>query len=124
MKWKEINLPALTTNLSTAPAQPLTRNGWPTWTQATTDFVSAWLYPTGNLCVASTAELSTGHAQVYVDFERRATEGATYRYYRFAYAQTADGRVFQSGPIKDLEYGHHRWDKPSWLASPLTAPSS
>lgn len=124
MKWKEINLPALTTNLSTAPAQPLTRDACPTWMQATTDFVAGWLYPTGSLPATSTAVLSTGHAQAYVDFERRATEGAPYRYYRFAYAEIADSRVFQSSPIKDIEYGHHRWTRPSWLVSHLMAPST
>lgn len=124
MRWNEINLPVLTTNLSTAPAQPLSRDGWPTWAQGTTDFVAGWLYPIGSSRAASTAELSTGCAQAYVDFERNASIGPPFRYYRYAYATVLDGRTFQFGPIKDVEYGHHRWGRPPGLLPPLTTPST
>lgn len=124
MKWKEINLPGLTTSLSTAEAQPLSHTGWPTWAQKSTEFSAAWLYPTGASPATSTAALSTGHAEAYVDFERMAAEAPALRYYRYAYAKVEDGRTFQYGPIKDLEYERHRALRPPWLASPSTSPST
>jgi hypothetical protein len=39
------------------------------------------------------------------------------RYYRYLYAGTEDGRMFQSEPLKNLEYGHHRDHRPIWFAS-------
>lgn len=122
MRWNEIILPALATNLSTAPAQPLPRYSWPKWTQGATDFVAGWFYPTGASPVTSTAALSTGHAQAYVDFERMAAEAPPLRYYRYAYAKVEDGRTFQYGPIKNLEYERQRALRPPWLTSPSNHP--
>jgi hypothetical protein len=124
MRWKEINLPGLTTDVPTADAQPLSRAGWPTWVRESTDFVAGWLCPTGSSRAASTAVLSTGCAQAYIDFERIAPVGPPLRYNRYVYAQLSDGRTFQFGPIKDVEYGHHRWGRPRWLVSSLATQGS
>ena len=120
MKWKEINLPALTTDLSTAQAQPLPRDTWPSWARTKADFSGAWFFPVAGSFVASTTALSTGNVQVYVDFERTASETPPLRYYRCLYAKVMDGRVFQAGPFKNLEYERHRDQRPSWLSSSTT----
>jgi len=39
------------------------------------------------------------------------------RYYRFLYAKMDDGRVFQAGPFKELEYERHRDERPPWFSS-------
>lgn len=122
IKWKQVDLPALTVNRSTTPNQPLFREEWPPWAQVQPQFSAGWLYPVGGAAAPSTAALSTGNVQAYVDFERATSTSATLRYYRYLYACTKDGRIFQSQPFKDLEYGHHRSVRPTWFAS--TAPST
>lgn len=122
INWKQVDLPALTASRSTAPNQSLFREEWPSWTQAQPQFSAGWLFPMGGAAAPSTAELSTGNVQAYVDFERVTSTSSTLRYYRYLYARTEDGRTFQSQPLKDLEYGHHRNLRPAWFSS--TAPST
>ena len=120
MKWKEINLPALHTILSTGQAQPLSPEAWPGWARTTPGFSAAWLYPVGGPLATATGTLSTGNVQAYIDIERNAPVPPPLRYYRYLYVEMTDGRVFQAGPIKDLEYERRREERPPWLASYLT----
>ena len=117
IKWKQLDLPALTASRSTEPNQSLFREEWPLWAQRQQEFSASWLYPMGGQTAKSTATLSTANVQAYVDFERIASAPPPRRYYRYLYARTEDGRIFQSQPLKNLEYGHHRESRPAWLAS-------
>jgi len=117
MNWKEISLPAFKNALSTQEAQPLARDQWPGWAQAAPDFAAAWYTPLDAPVNTSSGTLSTGSAQAYIDMERTASKPPTLRYYRFVYCQMIDGRVFQAGPFKELEYERHRDERPPWLAS-------
>lgn len=123
MDWKEIPLPALDGILSTGEAQRLDREAWPSWARATPAFSGAWLTWVGGPLATSTGSLSTENVQAHVDFERQAEDPAPLRYYRYLYVKMNDGRVFQAGPFKDLEYNRHREERPSWLA-PYVEPST
>ena len=122
MRWKQIDLPALTTSRSTEENQSLLREEWPSWAQTQQQFSAGWLYPMPGADAPSTAVLSTGYVEAYVDFERVTSSSSPLRYYRYLYARIEDGRMFQSGPLKNLEYGHHRNTRPTSFAS--TAPST
>jgi len=39
------------------------------------------------------------------------------KYDRYVFVRMVDGRVFQAGPYKDLDYGHHLRARPSWTRS-------
>jgi len=123
MKWKKTCVPALETVLSTGQAQPLAPDAWPLWTRRKPDFSGAWYTYVGGPLATSTGTLSTGNVQAYIDIERKASQPPPLRYDRYLYAKVHDGRVFQAGPIKDVEYGHHREQRPSWLA-PCIPPST
>jgi hypothetical protein len=116
-EWKEIQLPALQNLLSTHEAQPLAREQWPEWTRATPDFVAAWYTPLDAPLATSSGTLSSGHAQASIDMERTDSKPPLLRYYRYVYCKMVDGRIFQAGPFKDLEYERHRNERPPWLAS-------
>ncbi len=124
MNWKEIPLPALDAILSTGEAQPLDPEAWPSWARTTPSFSGAWLTWVGGALATSTGALSTKNAQAHVDLERKAEDPAPLRYYRYLYVKMADGRVFQAGPFKDLEYDRHREQRPSWLAPYITPSTS
>ena len=116
MNWKEIDAPALGCILSTGEAQPMPRDAWPAWARTAPEFSGAWLYPVLSPPAGSTGALSTEHLNAYIDLERQADGGgAPLRYYRYFYARMADGRVFQAGPFKDLDYERHRDARPPWL---------
>lgn len=120
MNWKEIGVPALKSILSTGQAQPLLRDAWPAWARAAPGFAGAWLYPVLAPLATSAGSLSTEQIHAYIDIERRAPEPPSLRYYRYLYVKMTDGRVFQAGPFKDLEYERHREERPPWLGSYLT----
>lgn len=124
MKWKEIRVPALETTLSTGRYQPLAREDWQEWAQKKADYSGAWLSYVGGPLAMSTGTLSTGNVQAYIDMERRDRRPPSLRYYRYPCAKTIDGRVFQYGPIKDLEYKRHREQRPPCLASYITTSTS
>jgi hypothetical protein len=124
MNWKEIPLPALETLLSTGEAQPLAHQMWPAWARTAPRFSGAWFSYVGGSPVISTGNLSTGNIHAYVDIERGASEPPTFRYYRYVYVKMMDGRVFQAGPFKDLEYERCREHRPSWLASQVSTSTS
>ena len=61
--------------------------------------------------------LSSGDAWAHLDMERQDQRSPSHRYYRHVLSRTIDGRVFQLGPFKDLEYERHRDERPFWLGS-------
>lgn len=124
MNWKEVPLPALETLLSTGEAQPLQPETWPVWARTTPGFSGAWFSYVDGVPATSTGTLSTGNVHGYVDIERTATQSPTLRYYRFLYVKMTDGRVFQAGPLKGLEYDRHREARPAWLASYVSTSTS
>ena len=112
-KWLEIDMPVLEKLLSTGKAQHLSREQWPKSIRSNPDFTAMWLTPMLDPLADSTGSLSTGRLHSYVDAERVATKGSPLCYYRFYIATTIDGRVFQlSEPDRDVEYGHHRDERP------------
>jgi hypothetical protein len=116
MEWKEIGLPALNNLLSTGAAQPLVRELWPTWAQNAPGFAGAWFTPLDAPPNTSTESLATGGAQAFVEMERvEPASTAPLRYYGYFYCQMTDGRTFQLGPIKELEYERHRTERPDFL---------
>jgi hypothetical protein len=73
--------------------------------------------------VAPTSHLSTSNVIAKVEYERISTSGDPLRYYRYLYAEMVDGRVFQAGPFKNLEYERHRNERPPWLKAYTTESS-
>jgi len=91
---------------------------WPTWAEATSAFAAAWFTSLDAPLNTSTGELAVSRAQASVDMERIEPGSATpFVYYGYFYCQMTDGRTFQYGPVKDLEYERHRVEHPPWLAS-------
>jgi hypothetical protein len=114
-KWNPISLPVLNNLLSTGQLQELPRGQWPQWTQKTPDFFTVWITPLDAPRSSSSGALSSGFAQAEILMERRDPDPPTHRYYRFINCQLADGRIFQGGPSKDIDFGHHLNARPAWL---------
>jgi hypothetical protein len=117
LRWREVGLPALQTALSsgyTYHVPPALRPGWAQQLKAVT---GAWMYYYGARSAASTDSLSTGLATAHLDVEREDPNDAELlKYDRYFYVRMADGRVYQAGPWKSLDYGHHLRRRPQCLA--------
>ena len=112
--WKEVGMEALTTALSSGATTPVAPELLPDWIDDMPGFTGAWLYYGGGAPALSTESLSTLDAQASMDVERR--DGELLKFYRYYYMLMEDGRVFQFGPVKDMEYGHHLKEQPDWIA--------
>src|SRR5215510_11824150 len=105
MNWKVVTFPALQDALSTGEAQ------------AHLGFSGAWYSYVGGPLAASSGDLSTAHVQASVDMERTDSTPPPRRYYRYLYAKMPDGRVFQAGFFKELDYERRRDERPPWFDS-------
>ena len=45
--------------------------------------------------------------ELHMIVERQHEEAPHFRYDQHLFVKMADGRVFQTGPYKDIEFGHH-----------------
>lgn len=117
MKWTEIDVIPTVTSASTEPLQPLHGNDWPLWAKTQPEFSAAWITQMDGLVAATTSELSTSSGVAYIDYERRAAAEPYLRYYRYVIAILLDGRIMQSSPLKNVEYGHHHNYRPAMFSS-------
>jgi len=113
--WKEVDLPVLEAALSTGRIKELTRDEMPGWTRSVPAVSAAWLYYEGGSPLDSTGSLSTEDFHARIDIERQYPVSPRLRYDHYLFVKMADDRVFQLGPDKDVEYGHHHEVRPDWL---------
>ena len=114
-KWKEVGTSALDKAISTDHAQRLSNEDMPTWTRTSQAITAALLFPEARPPLDSTGALSTEgvHGQILV--ERQYLQSPRFRYDMYLLARINDGRVFQLGPYKNVEFGHHHDQRPDWL---------
>lgn len=114
-KWREVGLPAFSTALSSGQTYFVPPELRPGWARALPTMSGAWLHFVGGQPPASTGSLSTQVAQARMDTERfDPTQTGLLKYDRYYYVRMQDGRIFQLGPFKELEYGHHLMERPDW----------
>lgn len=113
--WKEVDRAVLESALSTGDAHPRAREAWPPWAREAKTVTGVWLFTERPEGVASTQTLSTGHIHGRLLVERNHKGGRPFRYDQYFLVQVVGGRVFQLGPDKDIEFGHHQDGRPDWL---------
>ena len=117
LRWREVNLPALNAALSSGATVFLPPELRPPWMQQLPTVTGAWIYYEGGETAASTSSLSTNAAHARVDMERFDPASTDLlKYDRYYFVRTRDDRVFQLGPFKNVEYGHHLRERPPWVA--------
>src|SRR5207249_11958347 len=103
---------------------PLSRHQGSSWMQNEPPVTGAWLDYQGGDPLGSTSLLSTGltHASMLVERTHPTAPIAhRVRYDRYLLARMSDGRTFQAGPDKDVQFDspnelrHHLPSRPSWL---------
>jgi len=115
IKWKEVSFSTLQKVQSTGLLKPIPSECLPTWAQELETVNGAWLSYYGGQQTASTGSLSTSAVNARVDLERiDPTDTGLFKYYQYFYIKMNDGRVFQAGPFKDVDYGHHLRKRPEW----------
>ena len=123
LKWREVELPALEAAFSSGQTYFVPPELRPEWMQQVKVVSAAWLYFEGGPAAPSTASLSPQSAQVRVDVERiDSADPGLLKYDRYYFVKMCDGRVFQWGPVKDVEYGHHLRTRPSWITQYISPP--
>jgi hypothetical protein len=118
-KWHEmVSVSGWDSVRSTERDQPLPRDLWPSWMPQ--KFSGAWRTALSTTLCLTTGMLSTGNAWAYLLVERQHPQGprsSAYRYDGHVIGKVMDGRMFQLGPFKDVECGHHHPARPIMLPS-------
>jgi hypothetical protein len=115
LKWREVDFPALQSALSSGHTYFVPPELRPPWAQELPTVKGAWLHYVGGQLAGSTGSLNTQAANARLDTERLdPASPELLKYDRYYLTQMSDGRVFQLGPFKDLDYGHHLRERPAW----------
>jgi hypothetical protein len=113
--WNEVDLSVLNEALSTGRMSALTREQMPPWARSAPSVTGAWFAYHGGEPLGSTTDLSTGVAHAHMIVERHHQRAPHFRYDQHLFVKMADGRIFQAGPYKDVDFGHHHESRPDWL---------
>ncbi len=121
--WTPVELPVLTTIQLTTEARELSRANWPEWATRSTQFSRILVYLDRPGSEPQAASASTGVLTALLT-ERIDPKDApqVFNYNLYLIAQTTDGRLFQSPPIRPSDPGHHSSSPSTWfdeLGSPL-----
>ena len=116
LRWREVDFPALSSVHSSGQTCFLEHQDRPEWARKVLNMGGAWVFYLGGQLATSTASLSTALAVAWMDTERvHLTDLGLLKYDRYFFVRMNDGRTFQRGPFKDLDYGHHLRKRPRCL---------
>ena len=109
-----MNLPILKQIRSSTDARELSRAHWPSWTQGTTQFARILAF--SQLANVSSTLPSTGYVAVLLT-ERIDPEDAPkiHNYNFYLIAETTNGDLFQSPPIRPTNPSHHSSSPSTWF---------
>lgn len=118
--WKAVDLPALREIGLSTDVRELSRENWPGWAAASTQFSRILIYSNAAL---RTTSPSTG-VIVTLLTERIDSKDwpQIYNYNAYLVAETETGQLFQSKPIKPSDPKHRSSEPSTWfdgLGSPL-----
>ena len=113
--WREVTNDALAQVRSTGQVYPFAAGDVGGWIGESSHVSGVWISSTSLAPLGSTSDLSTSAPTGRMLTERSHETGARRRYDRYLLVQMVDGRVFQAGPYKNVDFGHHHDDRPDWL---------
>ena len=115
LQWREVDVPALNQALSSGQTYYVPPELMPDWAQGLKTVSGVWLHYHRGQPAGSTVSLSTSQAQARLDIERfDPTDAGLLKYDRYYFIKMVDQRVFQIGPFKNVDYGHHLRERPRW----------
>lgn len=121
--WTQIELPVLRTLQLTTDARELSRANWPGWAAESTQFNRILAYSRHADSNQHSTSPSAGILAALMT-ERIDLKDAPriFNYNIYLIAETTDGRLFQSPPIRPIDPVHHSSSPSTWfvgLGSPL-----
>ena len=122
-KWRQVSAEAFREARSSGQTVQLDPAQLPVWATKVPEIQAVWARPflePRSIPSTGTSTPVTGS----FDVERRGKQpGDPLKYDRYYYICMHDGSVWQSGPYKDLDYGHHLAERPAFLNHYPSPPS-
>lgn len=121
--WKPIDLPVLKAIQGSMDVYELSRQNWPSWAAASTEFSRILMYSSNAL--PSAASLSSSTTVIATLLTERIDPKdwpQIYNYNFYLVAETTTGKFFQSSPIIPSDPKHRSSSPSTWfstLGSPL-----
>lgn len=114
--WKQVEFPAVQPIIGSNQTFRLELPRWPPWAQHSTQMQRLWVYcPDEENAIAVPGSTATVLARILSERHDAKDEPRPYNYNFYLFAQTTDGRLFQSPPIRTSLPPHHSSEPPAWL---------
>lgn len=114
-RWKPVSAEAFRTERTSGQTTRLPVNELPSWAMQVSEVQAVWVSAFVEPRVMSSTGTVTPVTGSF-DVERRGKKPADpLKYDRYYYICMQDGSVWQSGPYKNVDYGHHLAERPAFL---------
>lgn len=115
--WKAADFRAIEPLLRSNDTFKLERAYWPPWAQRSTQMERLWVHlPTAENPVNAPGVNASIVARALTE-RLDSRDSRPYNYNVYLFAQSTDGRLYQSPPIRATIPNHHEAMPPSWLDS-------
>lgn len=114
--WREVKFPVVSGLLSSNQTFRLEPNHWPAWAHSSTQMQRIWVHcPDAENPIGVPGSTATVVARLLTERNDPKDVPETYNYNFYLYAQSTDGRLFQSPPIRTSDPKHRSTAPPEWL---------
>jgi len=120
--WIPIDLPVLSSIERSTYATEISRDNWPNWTAGSTQFNRIIFYSRPKIKTQNSSLLSASLNALLTERIDLKDFPKIYNYNMYVVAETTDGKLFQSPPIKPTDPKHHSSKPSTWfekLGSPV-----
>ena len=114
-QWKPVQADEFESARSSGHTVRMGKNQYPDWAAKVPKIQAIWVHDYSDPQTISSTGTSTPVSGSF-DVERRGKHpGEPLKVDRYYYISMEDGSYWQSGPYKDLDYGHHLDKRPGFL---------
>jgi hypothetical protein len=115
-EWKQVQMPVVEELLGSNQTFGLDRADWPSWAQASTQMQRLWVFcPDDENAMGVPGSTAKVVARLLTERYDTKDDPRPYNYNFYLFAQSTDGRLFQSPPITTTDPRHHSTGPPQWL---------
>ncbi len=113
--WKPVSAEVFQSVRNSGQTVQIARNQYPEWANKVAEIQAIWIHDYQTPRALQSTDTSTPVSGSF-DVERRGKQqGDSLKFDRYYYITSGDGSFWQSGPYKNVDYGHHLTERPDFL---------
>lgn len=114
-EWKRIELDVLESVAGTTQTYRLSMQQWPSWANSLTQMNGLWIYaPDAKNRLQVPGSTASIVARLLTE-RHDVKDSKPFNYNFYLIAESTDGQLYQSPPIRTVDPAHHSTKRPDWL---------